>query len=420
MSFRIRGPSRLQGSVTIQGSKNATQKMLAVALAVPGVHKFSRFPRITDSKCILEAMVGLGCKIDWHNSTTVSIDSRSLTGSHVPAALTRPSSGTFLLAGALLARLGHAEIGKPGGDMIGNRPINYHLEGFRKLGIDAQETPDAAILVARDYSGGVFLFPSPSVNGTVNVALAALGAQQQSRIENIPDEPDIISAVTMLSECGVGVHQDGNSLVVNPGLPRPVEHSWQIPPDRNDAATFLLAVLSTGGEITLHGAPIQALTPLLEFGVHLGARFEAIGSELRVSMPTARDHASIAITTVSGNGFSTDWGPMAQIALAMSQHGGLFFETVFSSRFSHLEELAKMGLAWSWLEERRLTIPGKQQLRATTVRGDNVRGAAALLIAALCAEGVSVLNDCGHLARGYEEVGDRLCALGADISHVEQ
>lgn len=432
----IEGGLHLQGEVSIQGAKNAAQKILPATIVFPGKHLLRHVPRIEDTAALFTILRYLGADITYLDPHTVLVNTESIVPQELPPNMTALSTGTFLFAGALLSRFGAAKLWHPGGDRIGNRSVGWHLEAFRRLGATIHEEAGCYDIHATALRGAALAFPKPTANGAVNAVMVAARSQGSSVIENVAPEPEIENALAFLRACGARITWQGATSLQIEG----VSHGngggvIDILPDRNDAATFLIGAVLGRGPVTLKTIRPDQLTPLFEALRQVGAIIETHteGNDQVATVYCERLRpTSLHLTSQPYPGFSTDWGPLMQVLMTQLSGTSIFHETVFSHRFAHIGELLKMRAsirAWSLPGDKSLyhfaptdagdfhaiEIEGPTQLHGTMVHANDIRAGAALVLAGIIASGVTKVTGIEQIERGYENFVERLNRLGALI-----
>lgn len=435
-ALRLRTVDRLTGQVKVQGSKNIAQKLVPMCASGPGVFRFTDLPFITDTVAVLRIIEHLGGTIDLDGSD-VLIDTRDLRNRPIGRQLTVASTGTFQFAGALLARFGAVEIAKPGGDRIGGRPVNVHLDVFKQFGASVEEVGERYRITADTLLASSVRLPIRSVGVLVNALLCASAMVEDTTIENIPVDGDILATFDFMRALGADVALTGAATSRIAGRRRdfPRSAGFRTPPDRNDAATWLIAAAACKGPVTVSNVPIDDVAPLLEF-------LESIGVDLSVdrSAETVRvqaeelDTDGVDLRAGSSPGFHSDWGQAALLLLVRGHGNSRFTDTMYEGRYSHVPELKRMGATVetehvsveagtlmfdpSATEVTSVRVVGPADLHGTEVTGQDVRGSAALTIAGCLAAGETLVGGIDQLARGYENLTGRLGGLGVECEPV--
>ena len=412
--LHITGGRPLRGTLTVQGSKNAVLPALAAAAAIPGRFLLSNCPAIRDVEVTRRLLEGLGVRTRLRGDC-LSLDSRGPLGSAPDPCLAGSLRSSVLLLGALLTRNGAAEIPLPGGCVLGARPLDLHLSALERLGVRVR-LEQGRLLCAGRPRGGTVLLRYPSVGATENLMLAALGAAGPVCVLGAAREPEIRDLAELLRSCGARIQGAGSScLRVEPAPLHGAAH--RVPPDRMEAATWLCAAAATGGSLRLRGLHPGELRPLLAALAQAGCRIAEAGGSLRLEAGALR--APEPIVTGPYPGFPTDAQAPIMAALLRAEGCSRLEETVFSDRFRHVPGLRAFG-ARIELSGRTARVYGVSALHGAEAAATDLRGAAALVIAALSARGESQITQARHLDRGYGNFAQRLRSLGAVVESEEQ
>lgn len=410
----VRGGSRLRGEAGIQGAKNSVLPILAATLLTADQVELRGCPRLRDVDASVRILRSLGCEARWEGENTLLVDTRGLSGFSIPDALMREMRSSAIFLGAVLARCGQAELSYPGGCELGPRPIDLHLSGLRDLGAEIDDAAGALHCKARRLQGREIVLSLPSVGATENLMLAACGASGVTTIANAAREPEIVDLQAFLNACGARVSGAGTSAVSVEG-DRPLHGcSHTVMPDRIAAATYLCAAASAGGEVFLRGAREEHLSTvtavLREAGCSVLSDREGIACACEGRLTAVRP-----VRTAPYPGFPTDAQAILMAALLRCRGATVFEENMFASRYRHVDELTRMG-ADIRVSGRAAVVCGVETLHGAPVRCTDLRGGAALCVAALAAEGETRVAETGHIARGYEDIVRDLRALGADAA----
>jgi UDP-N-acetylglucosamine 1-carboxyvinyltransferase len=407
----VTGGARLAGSVGISGAKNSALKLMAASLIAPGRSVLRNVPRIQDCFTMTEVLEHLGAVVSWEDGAVV-VDATHLSSVDAPYELVRRMRASIAVLGPLLARTGEASVAMPGGDNIGSRPIDLHLEGLRRMGarIDAEH----GFLVARTegLTGASITLDYPSVGATENLMMAAVTADGVTVIDNAAREPEITDLAAYLAAMGAGIRGAGSATIEVEGVGalQPAEHT--VIPDRIEAGTWAAAAVATRGDIVLTGARPDHLELFLEKLAEGGADIRVTDEGVRVRQPERTRAADFV--TLPYPGLATDFQPILLAMLATANGTSIATENVFEGRFTYVDELRRMG-ADIRTEGHHAVIRGVEQLSAAPVRAMDIRAGAAMAIAALTADGVSEIADIDHVDRGYEDFEAKLTALGAEV-----
>lgn len=408
----VRGGHRLSGEVTVQGAKNSVLPILAATLLAGGQVLLLDCPRLRDVDASIRILRALGCDAHWEG-TDLSVDTAGLNRCEISDILMREMRSSAIFLGAILARCGQADISFPGGCELGPRPIDLHLNGLRELGAEIQEQGGFLRCTAVALRGRELLLGMPSVGATENLMLAACGAEGTTVISNAAREPEVVDLQEFLNACGARVSGAGTSAITVEGR-RPLHGcTYRVMPDRIVAATYLCALASAGGEIRLRGAEERHLATvtaaLREAGCDITSDQEGIAAACRGRLRAIR-----TVRTAPYPGFPTDAQAVLMAALLRSQGATVFEENIFENRYRHVDELARMGASIR-VAGRVAVVTGVKTLHGAPVRCTDLRGGAALCVAALGAEGETAIDEISHIDRGYEDIARDLGALGAEI-----
>ncbi len=417
--WHVEGGNRLTGSVTVQGAKNAVLPIMAASVLAPGETELLNVPELRDVDTTIRILRGLGCSVE-REGDAVYIDSRAMAACEIPHRLMRELRSSVIFLGALLARCGRAKLSMPGGCELGPRPIDLHLMALRALGAQIDERGGELICSAPDglHGAGIAL-PMPSVGATENAMLAACAAEGETVIMNAAKEPEISELQSFLQKLGADVTGAGSATVRVRGRGlEPFTVGHRIMPDRIVSSTLLCACAAAGGDIELRGVVpghfSTVLHSLSECGCDIMSNSSCVrlrsGGNLRAPMP---------VITGPYPGFPTDAQPLLLAACLKAKGTSVFVENVFLNRFRFTEELQRLG-ARIHTEGRVAVVTGVDVLHAAPTVATDLRGGAALIIAALSAEGETDILDSGHVVRGYESFDRRLTELGAKVYLEEQ
>ncbi len=409
--IRVEKAICLEGELRVQGSKNAALPVMAASILHKGCTVLHNCPHITDVFVMEELLKALGAVTCWEDHTLV-IDSRGICNTGIPAAPAEKLRGSILLAGGLLGRLGCVEMGYPGGCVIGKRPIDLHLEAFSHLGVVVEEREGRLCLEGKSMTGVQHIFPRPSVGATENAILAAAGATGITRLEGCAREPEIDALCDFLQGMGVDISRREGSVRIRGGCSlRDTEYT--IPPDRIAAGTLLLAGAVTRGRIALKEAPVSQMSSLLGLYQKMGGQYLVRGGTLITDSRSVRRPLP-RVRTAAYPGFPTDLQPLLLVTCCTLQGESEIEETIFEDRFRILGQLEKMG-ARIGVKDNIAKISGPCSLKGCLVHVPDLRAGAALLLAALYAEGETVVEDCTYIERGYEDLYGDINLLGGRI-----
>lgn len=410
-SYIIEGGKKLEGTVKISGSKNASLPILAATILSEKTNKLYNVPQIKDTKTTLEILKLLGCKIK-QNSGKIEINSKNITKTEIPEHLMREMRSTVIMAGALLGRFKEVTFSYPGGCDIGSRPIDLHINAFKKLGVEITEEAGFIKCKANKIIGTNIDLDFPSVGATENIILATVLSTGTTTINNAAMEPEIIDMVQFLKKMGAKIQGEGTNQIIIDGVEKLSGVSYNIMPDRIEAGTILCAVAATGGNVTLDNVMPEHLTAVINKLEETGCKIEINNKKITLNAP--KKLKSIDIKTMTYPGFPTDLQQIFATMLVKASGTSIIVENIFESRYKYISELRKMG-AKITVEGKTAIIKGARKINATTVVCTDLRGGAALVIAGLMAKGKSRVENIGYIQRGYENLENKLGSLGAKI-----
>jgi len=410
----VTGGRRLHGSLSIGGAKNSALKLMAAALLTEGRTVIDNVPHIADCTTMAEVLEHLGAGVSWAGST-VTIDTSDVRGLETPYELVRRMRASIVVLGPLLARHGRARVAMPGGCNIGSRQIDLHLKGLERMGAEFSNRHGYLEARADKLHGTTIVLDFPSVGATENLVMAAVAATGMTVIDNAAREPEIQDLASMLLEMGALIDGAGGTTIEIQGLGgtdafHPVRH--RTIPDRIEAGTYAIAACNTGGELLLQEARPDHLELVLDKLTETGAHIESTADGLLVRM--SERPRSVDFVTLPYPGFPTDLQPQMMALLATARGTSIATENVFESRFMFVEELNRMG-ADIRTEGHHAVIRGVERLSAAPVRALDIRAGAAMIIAALAADGTSEISNVYHIDRGYQDMDGRLAVLGAEV-----
>lgn len=412
----VSGGRRLSGDVIVGGSKNAALPILFGGIVTGGVCVFSDLPRVSDVLQTLEILKFLGARICFLSSGEVRIDYRHVMPGKVPPQLTSSIRGSTYLLGAMLGRFGRAEFGESGGCDFGTRPIDQHLMGFQRLGATVECTANGVVLCAENgLEGAEITLAMPSVGATANLMLAAVMANGQTVIQNAAAEPHVAALADFLTLAGARIEGVGTDTVRITGVPRLGGVAYRIIPDMIEAGTYLCLGMACGGPVRVRNVCPAHLGALLDAFREMGGRVDC--GEKSVTVLSQGDYECTQVVTGPYPAFPTDLHPQMTALFALGNRAvgeGSVTETVFSSRFRYIDELCRMGAQVTVTGNCARVVPAL--LRSAKIRSPDLRGGAALLIAALATKGKSEITNAATVGRGYEHLEQKLRALGAHVS----
>lgn len=405
----IKGPQRMQGELLVQGSKNAALPILAATLLGKGIFILHHCPRISDVEHMLELLEDAGCRVRWEGHMLI-VDTRELCNYRVSGTGAGKMRSTVTLLGSILGRMHQVEIPYPGGCTIGKRPIDLHLRGLEQLGAVFEHQEHTLSGKAQILHGAQIYLDFPSVGATENVLLAAVLAEGTTVLHGAAMEPEIVELADFLRKMGADVHGDGTPVITIRGVKKLHAAEYIVPSDRIVAGTYLFGAVMTRGEIRLLHVPLSHLGKLPELLEQMGAVVEAEEDWIYVRMD--RQCRCIPyMVTAPFPGFPTDLQSVLLAALSTASGMSFIEEKIFEARFQIVEELRKMGASIS-SEDSFALIDGDARLHGARVEAKELRGGAALIMAALAAEGETCISGMEYVCRGYENINEDLKNLG--------
>jgi UDP-N-acetylglucosamine 1-carboxyvinyltransferase len=404
----VRGGRELSGRICIGGSKNATLPILAACLLTSEPVTLHNLAEVTDTAVMLEILTTLGCDVSADTVTAARVEA------NVPEELARRMRASIVLLGPLLARTGEVRLPKPGGDDIGDRRVEQHISGLRRMGAEIEETQTEIIGRAVRLRGARIVLDMPTVTGTENLMMAATLAEGRTEIINAAREPHVQDLARMLNTLGANVMGAGTQEIVVEGVPELHGGEHAVITDYLEAGTYAMAVAAAGGDVHLECSPVDDLPMLLLKLEQAGVSIDVEGDDLRVVRRAGHTLRAVDLTTWVHPGFPTDL--QAQYTALMTQARGTsqISEFLYENRFQHVPDLVKMGAVIE-LRARTALVTGPTRLHGAEVVVHDIRAGAALVIAALAAEGESILHRSWHVDRGYPDLVTRLTELGAEI-----
>ena len=413
--FVIRGQNRLSGTVRISGAKNAAVAILPAVILRDGICRIENVPDISDVAITLKILYELGAGVRMINRSTFEIDPTHVNSYVLSKEMSRRMRASSYFIGAMLGRMKRARVAPPGGCDFGVRPIDQHIKGFQALG--AKVIIDNGMVDARaaKLTGCPIYLDVVSVGATINIMLAAVKAEGLTVIENAAKEPHIVDLANFLNSMGADIMGAGTDVIKIRGVSRLNGTTYSIIPDQIEAGTYMAAALATGGDITLENVIPKHLESITAKVVEIGAKVEEFDESLRVVM-NGRPKAC-NVKTMPHPSFPTDMQPQITAVLSLAGGTSIVTEGVWENRFRYTEQLNLMG-ADIKIEGRAAVVKGVERLVGAPVAANDLRAGAALLIAGLAAQGVTEVENIEYIDRGYENVVEKLSALGADIRRV--
>ena len=413
--YAIKGGNPLVGEVEIGGAKNAALAILAAAIMTDETILIENLPDVRDINVLLEAIAGIGAQVNRINRSTVKINGSTIGDVSVDYEYIKKIRASYYLLGALLGKYKHAEVPLPGGCNIGSRPIDQHLKGFRALGADVEIEYGKIIAEADRLVGKHIYFDVVSVGATINVMMAATMAEGTTIMENVAKEPHVVDVANFLNSMGANIRGAGTDVIKIRGVSRLHSTEYSVIPDQIEAGTFMFAAAATKGDVTVLNVIPKHLEATIAKLVEIGCEVEEFDDAVRVVSKGGL--TSTHVKTLPYPGFPTDMQPQIGVTLALCKGTSIITESIFENRFKYLDELARMG-ANAKIEGNSATIEGVEGFSGARVSAPDLRAGAALCIAGLAAEGITIVDDIIYIQRGYERFEEKLRSLGGMIEKV--
>lgn len=411
----VNGGKRLSGEISVQGAKNSVLPVLAATLLCGGESVIHNCPELSDVETSLKILRHLGCKCSKEGST-VTVDSSSIAAFDIPDSLMREMRSSVVFLGAVIGRTGRAVISSPGGCELGPRPIDLHLSSLEQMGVTIQEEHGFLNCAAEKGLHGAEIHLSfPSVGATENIILAAATAEGTTVIHNAAKEPEISDLADFLNRAGARIYGSGSDTINIYGVKKLGGTEHTIIPDRIAAATYMACAAVTGGSVTLNSIMPPHMMSVLWCFKECGCTAFSSGGSVRLTAPS-RLRRVPTVRSLVYPGFPTDAGPVAVAMLSAAEGTSVFVENIFENRFRYVDELKRFG-AKIKTEGKIAVIEGTDRLSGAHCKATDLRGGAALVIAALRADGESRIGEIHHIERGYDDIVGNLSALGADIKY---
>ena len=414
--YVIKGGNPLTGEVEISSAKNAALAILTSAIMTDDTVVIENVPDVSDINALLGALSFIGATVDRIDRHSVRISGGQITSVSVDYDFIKKIRASYYLLGALLGKYKKAEVPLPGGCNIGSRPIDQHLKGFRALGATVNITHGCIVAEAMNLHGAHIFLDMASVGATINIMMAAALAEGNTIIENAAKEPHVVDAANFLNSMGANIKGAGTEVIRIRGVEKLHKTVYSVVPDMIEAGTYMAAVAATGGEAVIKNVIPKHLEATSAKLKEIGCRIEERGDEILVSAKD-RQLGRTQIKTQPYPGFPTDMQPQLAAVLTIAKGTSIVTESIFENRFKYVDELARMG-ANVKVEGNSAIIDGVSLLTGARVTAPDLRAGAALVIAGLAAEGVTVVDDIVYIQRGYEDFEQKLTGLGARIEKV--
>ncbi|WBW97708.1 UDP-N-acetylglucosamine 1-carboxyvinyltransferase [Oceanirhabdus sp. W0125-5] len=411
----IQGGKRINGEVDISGAKNAAVAILPAAiLASEGKCCIENVPNIKDVNCMLKILESLGCEIE-RNESTICIDSTNIKTVYANIDEVRKMRASYYLIGSMLSRFKECSVDLPGGCAIGVRPIDQHIKGFEALGTEVEISHGSVKVKADKLQGTNIFFDVVSVGATINVMMSAVLAEGTTILENVAKEPHVVDVANFLNAMGADVKGAGTDVIRIKGVEKLHGCTYSVIPDQIEAGTFMIAAAACGDEVRIKNVIPKHLESISAKLIEMGV--EIIEDDDSIIVKSNKNLKAVNVKTLPYPGFPTDVQQPMSVLLTVAEGRSIVNESIWESRFRHLDELEKMG-AKVKVEGRIAVFDGVNKLTGAEVEASDLRAGAAMVIAGLMAEGTTHISGLEHLDRGYPNIEKKLSALGAQIKRI--
>ena len=414
--YVIKGGNPLYGEVEIGGAKNAALAILAAAIMTDETVTIDNLPNVRDINVLLQAIEEIGAHVERVDIHKVKINGSFIRGVNVDNEFIRRIRASYYLIGALLGKYKHAEVALPGGCDIGSRPIDLHMKGFRSMGADIDIAHGLVIARAKELKGTHIYMDKVSVGATINIMMAAAMADGKTVIENAAKEPHVVDVANFLNSMGANIRGAGTDVIRIVGVEKLHATEYSVIPDQIEAGTFMFAVAAAGGNVLVKNVIPKHLEATTAKLLEVGCQVEEFDDSVRVISDGHLKHTQV--TTLPYPGFPTDMQPQIAVLLGIAEGTSTVTESIFENRFKYVDELTRMG-ADIKVESNIAIISGVKRYTGARVNAPDLRAGAALVIAGLAAEGITVVDDIYYIQRGYEALEEKLTKIGAKIARVE-
>ncbi len=414
--YVIKGGNPLYGEVEIGGAKNAALAILAAAIMTDETVTIDNLPNVRDINVLLQAIEEIGAHVERVDIHKVKLNGSFIRGVNVDNEFIRRIRASYYLIGALLGKYKHAEVALPGGCDIGSRPIDLHMKGFRSMGADIDIAHGLVIARAKELKGTHIYMDKVSVGATINIMMAAAMADGKTVIENAAKEPHVVDVANFLNSMGANIRGAGTDVIRIVGVEKLHATEYSVIPDQIEAGTFMFAVAAAGGNVLVKDVIPKHLEATTAKLLEVGCQVEEFDDSVRVISDGHLKHTQV--TTLPYPGFPTDMQPQMAVLLGIAEGTSTVTESIFENRFKYVDELTRMG-ADIKVESNIAIISGVKRYTGARVNAPDLRAGAALVIAGLAAEGITVVDDIYYIQRGYEALEEKLTKIGAKIARVE-
>lgn len=414
--YIMKGGNPLRGEVTISGAKNAALGILAASIMTDETVTLENLPNVRDIRVLLQAMQEIGAKVEYIDDNTVKINGSDISSVSIDYEFIRKIRASYYLLGALLGKYRKSQVALPGGCNIGSRPIDQHIKGFKALGAEVRIEQGMIATEAEHLVGTHIYMDVVSVGATINVMMAAAMAEGKSIIENAAKEPHIVDVANFLNSMGANIKGAGTDVIRVQGVEKLHGTEYSIIPDQIEAGTFMCMAAATKGDVVIKNVIPKHLEAISAKLIEIGATVEEYDDAVRV-VGSDKRLGSTHIKTLPYPGFPTDMQPQIATLLALSEGSSIVTESIFENRFKYVDELARMG-AKITVESNTAFIEGVEEFSAAKVSAPDLRAGAALVMAGLAADGITIVDQIEYVQRGYEAFEEKLRGIGAVVERI--
>ena len=416
-AFEIRGGRALKGILEVGGAKNAALPIFVATLIEKGTYHLNNVPDLMDIATLTELLKSLGLKVEKTDKNSYKIINNGLTNLTASYDLVKKMRASFLVMGAMLAHSNNAIVSLPGGCAIGARPVDLHLKGFEKLGVEIEIEHGYVKGTATELKGGEVILDFPSVGATQNIIMAAVKAKGVSVLENVAREPEVVDLCNFLISMGANIEGVGTGKLTITGVEKLVPGTYSIMPDRIVAGTFIIAAIMFEGTIEVEGVVAEDSSSFLAKLKEMGVQYDIIGQRLKI-LSKLSELKSVKVTTMPHPGFPTDLQSPMMTLMCLVAGNSEIKETIFENRFMHVSELNRMGAKID-IDGSNAHIKGIKEFSSAEVMASDLRAGASLVLAGLKAKETTTVNRIYHVDRGYENLVEKLVGIGADIKRIK-
>lgn len=413
--YAIKGGNPLVGEVEIGGAKNAALAILAASIMTDETVTIENLPDVRDTNVLMRAMKNAGVTIDRMDRHSIRVNGSTISDVVFEDDYIKKIRASYYLLGALLGKYKRAEVALPGGCNIGSRPIDQHIKGFKALGADVKISRGLVVAEAEHLKGSHIYLDVVTVGATINIMMAAALAEGQTIIENAAKEPHVVDVANFLNSMGANIKGAGTDVIRIKGVEKLHKTEYSVIPDQIEAGTFMMAAAATKGDVTVKNVIPKHLESITAKLLEIGCEIEESDDAVRVVSSKPLSHTQIK--TLPYPGFPTDMQPQITVTLALSAGSSIVTESIFENRFKYVDELTRMGASIK-VEGNTAIITGVPQYTGAHISAPDLRAGAALVIAGLAAEGITIVDDIFYIERGYEDFDVKLRSLGAQIEKV--